>query len=236
MTSALTKGKEAEKPQQGPNLTPPERASLADDVVMQLRSAIHRGDLAPGEHLNEEALARLLKVSRGPVRDALKQLEREGLVVPQPNGRKFVARMTRQDVEEIYSLRLLLERLAVRCACQNANGSKLAPIALAIEKMEAAVGSGLGEREAAELDLSFHDALYEASGHKRLIEFWSILRPQVLIFLHSRNASRDDYAEILVPYHRHLFDAIVARDQPNAERLIEEHIRSSYEPLIQSYE
>lgn len=126
VTSALTKGPETEKPQHGPNLTPPERASLGDEVVTQLRAAIHRGDLAPGEHLSEEALARILKVSRGPIRDALKQLEREGLVVPQPNGRKFVARMTRQDVEEIYSLRLILECLAVQSACRNADDAKLA--------------------------------------------------------------------------------------------------------------
>lgn len=236
MTSAATKRPPAGKAQPGPNLIPPERGTLADEVVAQLRAAIHRGDFAPGEHLSEDALARLLEVSRGPVRDALKQLEREGLVVSQPNGRKFVARMTHQDVEEIYSLRLVLERLAVRSACHSADAAKIARLGAVIQSMEVAVSNGIGEREAAELDLSFHDALYEASNHKRLIEFWSILRPQVLSFLHSRNASRDDFAEILVPYHRELFDAIAARDKRNAVKLIGIHIRSSYEPLIRSYD
>lgn len=236
MTSAVTRRRQAEKAQPGPNLVPPERGTLADGVVAQLRAAIHRGDFAPGEHLSEDALARLLKVSRGPVRDALKQLEREGLVVSRPNGRKFVARMTRQDVEEIYSLRLVLERLAMQAACRSASAAKIARIEAAINGMEVAVRNGIGEREAAELDLSFHDALYEASNHKRLIEFWRILRPQVLSFLQSRNASRDDYAEILVPYHRRLFEAVAARDERNAVKLIERHIRSSYEPLIRSYE
>src|SRR5947207_14871595 len=76
-------------------LQPAERRSLADNVVERIRDLILRGALAPGQLLREEALARSLQVSRGPVRDALAQLSREGLVIRQPNRRATVARLTR---------------------------------------------------------------------------------------------------------------------------------------------
>src|SRR5690348_5191056 len=95
-----------------PQLTPAIKRSLADDVVDRLRDAIFHGSYKPGEPLREEQLAAMLDVSRGPVREALVQLEREGLVIVRRHRGATVARLSRVDVEDVYSLRLALERLA----------------------------------------------------------------------------------------------------------------------------
>src|SRR3954469_17138197 len=94
-------------------------ARLADSIHGQLRATILSGQLAPGEHLREVEIADRFDVSRGPVREALLQLEQEGLVMLRRNRGAVVARMSRADLEEVYSLRLALERLAVARATQH---------------------------------------------------------------------------------------------------------------------
>src|SRR2546421_3108883 len=97
-------------------LVTPQKRSLADDIVDRLREAIFSGQFPPNEHLREETLAEFLRVSRGPIREALGQLEREGLVIKEPNKGARVARLSRKDLDEVHSLRLALEQLAIRQA------------------------------------------------------------------------------------------------------------------------
>ena len=92
---------------------PVPRKSLSDEVLDRLRVAIIRGQLKPGQRLNETMLATTLDVSRGPVREALTQLAREGLVVLQRYKGATVARLSQEEIEEIYELRVALERLAM---------------------------------------------------------------------------------------------------------------------------
>src|SRR6202048_2636796 len=93
-------------------------APLAHSIRSRLREAILKGDFAPGEHVREVEIAARYEVSRGPVREALAQLEQEGLVLLRRNRGAVVARLSRADLEEVYSLRLALERLAVARAAQ----------------------------------------------------------------------------------------------------------------------
>src|SRR6476661_6655129 len=94
-------------------LAPPESRSLADDIAERLRAAILAGHFDPGERLGEEKLAQKMNVSRGPIREAFVRLEREGLVVTRRNRGAFVAQLTREDLEELYTLRRALEPLAL---------------------------------------------------------------------------------------------------------------------------
>src|SRR5438132_8027075 len=98
------------------NLALPTRRTLADSIARSLRDAILGGQLSSGQRLAEGQLAGNLKVSRAPVREALASLEQEGLVSRTPNGATSVTHLSRNDVEEICSLRLPLEVLAVRLA------------------------------------------------------------------------------------------------------------------------
>src|SRR4051812_29804509 len=102
------------------SLHPPPKRNLADAVTERLRDAILDGKFKPGKLLREEELDAMVDLSRGPVREALIRLEREGLVqVRRPRG-DIVAQLSRTDVEEVYGLRLALERLAVQTAIPHA--------------------------------------------------------------------------------------------------------------------
>ncbi len=215
-------------------LSAPLNRGLASDVAGRLRTAIVHGHFAPGERLREEVLARMLSVSRGPIREALNQLEREGLVVIQRNRGTFVARLTREDAEEIYSLRLVLERLAVERAIQHGTPTQFAAMQEVVETMEAYTERGITEQEAAELDVQFHELLYRASAHRRLHEGWVNLRRQIHILLLSRNVVNADFRVITGSAHRIILEALRDRDGALARALIDDHLRGSYERVIAS--
>ncbi len=216
-------------------LVPARKHSLADDVVERLRKAIWSGRLAPDERLREEILADFLGVSRGPVREALSRLEREGLVVKQPNRGAVVARLSPEDLDEVFSLRLAIERLAVRMAVRNAEPKHLEQMQDVINQMAALQAGTLTELQAAALDVAFHEILYESAKHKRLYDCWSNLKPQVYIFLLSRNVANSDFRALVVESHQDILDTLRARDEARAEAVIEFHLKSAYERIQKVY-
>jgi DNA-binding GntR family transcriptional regulator len=193
------------------------------------------GQFAPDESLREKQLAESMGVSRGPIREALTRLEHEGLVINRSNGRSFVARLSREDLDEVYTLRRVLERLAVVCACQKATPADLAEMQAILDDMRTRIERGISEQEAAELDLRFHDVLYRASGNQRLLSFWTTLRPQIYVFLLSRNVANSDFRESVVRGHRDILDAISDREETRAQALIEGHLGFAYSRVIGSY-
>jgi DNA-binding GntR family transcriptional regulator len=213
-------------------LSPPLNRGLAADIALRLRTAILHGYFAPGEHLREEAIAKSLGVSRGPVREAFSQLEREGMVVIQRNRGTFVARLTREDAEEVYSLRRVLERLAAEYAARCATAAQLDAMQRVIDTMAHYTERGITEQEAAELDVQFHQLLYQASGHKRLYDCWTNLQRQIHILLLSRNVADADYRVVTVSSHQIILDALRDRDATRAATLIDDHLRGSYERVI----
>jgi DNA-binding GntR family transcriptional regulator len=215
-------------------LSSPFNRGLATDIVSRLRTAIMHGYFGPGMRLREDALAKMLGVSRGPVREAFAQLEREGLVVIQRNRGTTVARLTRADVEEIYSLRVVIERLAVQQAILNATARQFDEMQQVVDTMTAYTARGITVPEAAELDIQFHELLYSASGHRRLYACWGNLRRQIHILLLSRNVANADYQIITGSAHQVILDALRDRDEPRGLTLIEDHLRGSYERVIES--
>src|SRR5215212_5618908 len=127
-------------------LSPAVKRSLADDVVDRLRDAIFHGSYKPGEPLREEQLAAMLDVSRGPVREALVQLEREGLVIVRRHRGATVARLSRADLEEVYSLRLAIERLAMQRAARYAADRDFATMEEVLAAFDAALSRGPSEK------------------------------------------------------------------------------------------
>src|SRR5450755_4185891 len=107
-------------------LTPANRKSLGEDVAERLRDAILHGELSPGQRLREEELSARIQVSRGPVRDAFILLEQEGLVRSSRNRGVSVVELTRTDLQEIYTLRSVLEPLAISLAIEQGDASDLA--------------------------------------------------------------------------------------------------------------
>jgi len=221
----------------GAQLSPVGKTGLTDEVADRLRDAILSAQLASGEHLGEERLAEALEVSRGPVREALLQLEREGLVVRRRNRGAIVAPLSRVDLDEVYSLRLAIERLALQCATREASADDCARMVDAVDELRESIVPGISVQEAARLDLQFHDLVYAAARHRRLYRCWSELRPQVYVFLLARRyVSSPEFRDIMVNGHNDMIEVIRSRDKDRAAQVADEHVRTSYLRVIEGYE
>jgi DNA-binding GntR family transcriptional regulator len=213
------------------------RKALAEDVVEQLRLLIVRGHFEPGAHLREQRLAAALNISRGPIRQALGQLEREGLVMRRPNRGSVVARLSREDLEEVYSIRLALEPLALSWAAERATAHDFERLDAAVGAIEAGFSGEATVQEAAQLDVAFHDVVYDAAHHQRLKRVWTDLRSQVYLFLLSRRyVGTEDFGEFMVRQHVALVDALRTGDPAQAREIGESHVRASYRRVIEGYE
>jgi DNA-binding GntR family transcriptional regulator len=217
-------------------LDPPPKRNLADEVTERLRDAILNGQFKPGQLLREEQLAGMLELSRGPVREALVRLEREGLVQVRRHRGTVVAQLSRADVEEVYSLRLALERLAVQQAVRYASDEDFAAMEQVIAAFDVALAQESSEHQIAKLDLQFHDIIYRAARHQRLYDCWVNLRSQIYIFLLSRNIANPDFRQITLNGHTAILDLLRLRDEARAVQAIEEHVRAAYERIMVDYE
>jgi DNA-binding GntR family transcriptional regulator len=216
-------------------LAPAQKRSMSDHLALRLRAAILEGHFAPGERLRENDLATAFEVSRGPIREALVKLEREGLVIIRPHRGAFVAQLSLEDLEEVFTLRLAIEKLAVS-RCIERNDRELASnLDRAIAQMEGAVDKDLSVVDGADVDLQFHDQIYAGSKHTRVQEVWSMIRPQIHVLLLNRNIlDKGYYRETLLESHKSIADAIREGDQALSAKLIEEHLEGSFELVKRS--
>lgn len=169
--------------------------ALGDLVTDLLRTMITNGQFLPGEHLKEAELAAALKVSRGPVREALAQLETEGHVELRRHRGAFVSTLTRTDVEEVHTLRKVIEQLAAERACTRMGAEGLAKMDEVLEHMKE-VDTTAGPDEAVRCDLQFHDIIYAYCEHSRVQRVWESIRGQVTVFLRARNVAFPDFAQV----------------------------------------
>lgn len=217
-------------------LEPPPKRNLADEVAERLRDAILNGSFKPGEPLREEQLASMLEISRGPVREALARLEHEGLVQVRRHRGAIVAQLSRDDIEQVYSLRVALERLAMQHAVRHATEEDFAAMEEIMAAFEVALAHSPSEHQVARLDLQFHDIIYRAARYPRLYECWSTLRSQIYFFLLSRNIANPDFHDITIRGHRILLDVLVARNEAQAVVEIEDHLHAAYERIVREYQ
>jgi DNA-binding GntR family transcriptional regulator len=217
-------------------LGPPDARSLGDDIAERLKAAILSGHFEPGERLGEERLAARMQVSRGPIREALVQLERQGIVVIKRNKGAFVAQLTREDLDELYTLRRAIELLAMQRATRLATDRDLFQMQKLVDEIAAHHRLGITEQIAADLDLRFHDLIYQAARHRRLNEAWQMMRPQIHILLLSRNVAHEDFRDMVVVAHQDIVDAIRNRDESAGMVLLESHLGGSYGRVVESLE
>jgi DNA-binding GntR family transcriptional regulator len=212
-------------------LKPASRQNLSDSITDSLRDAIFGGHFRPGQRLAEAQLASSLKVSRAPVREALSFLQQEGLVSRTPSGGTTVNHLSRQDVDEICTLRAPLEVLAMRLAIvkgTEADWEKLTANLRATEKV--------GEpRQLAQLDLEFHEVIVRAAKHGRLLSSWLNLRSQIRLIMMQRNQADETSRQGTVQGHRELVEAIQTRNSARAVALMEFHLNAQHEWFIRSF-
>lgn len=199
-------------------------ASLSDHASTILRQRILDGSMKPGTRLAESAVALELGVSRVPVREALFNLERDGLVEFSETGRAFVKALTPQDFEELYTLRLALEPLAARLASHSLKAD-----AGLLEKNVKATARSKTIMDVTRLDLEFHEIILEASGNARLLKLWRSMRGELELWLgrlHRRHQiNRMDTRNGTVGAHKEIIRCF-RNDTPIAcERLMRQHIQ-----------
>lgn len=213
-------------------ITPARRRGLADEVADRIRDAIFSGVYAPGAPLREVELSTALGVSRGPVREALLRLEREGLVRSEWHRGATVTTLSPQDVAELDSLRSALERLAVEQVIARASDEEITAIEKAAERMARIED----EHEMVRHDIDFHDLVYAAARHRRLEEAWQAIRSQVHLFLLTRiGVSSAGYLEQVPEEHRELAAGLRARDAETALDLFAEHRTQAFEVLTRTH-
>jgi DNA-binding GntR family transcriptional regulator len=163
-------------------LRPADRRGLADEAADRIRDAIFAGHFPPGSALREVELAASLGVSRGSVREGLRQLEREGLIRAAWHRGTRVVDLTPADVEEVYALRAALDRLAATTARDGATEEQLARLDALVTEMESTLDADADGAHLVALDMAFHDAVYAAANNSRLVEAWRAVRSQVHLF------------------------------------------------------
>ena len=209
------------------------RATLTDRALKEIRDAIRSGKVKPGDRLVEMQLAQEMQISRFPIREALRYLEKEGLVETIPFKGTHVAEFTEKDMEELYSLRSSLEELAVRILIENLDEKKIKKLETIIQSMQKASQTGNLDQMISE-DLRFHQTICELSGHRKLLDVWRTLENQLLVFL---TIEKDFFetAYLYVSTHDPLMDAIKNRDAKRAEKAIRDHLELAMRIIREGY-
>lgn len=202
---------------------PPARRGLHEMVLAQFLEAIRTGQVKQGERLLEADIAERLGMSRGIVREAIRRLEQEGLVVSQPHRGTFITRLTGQDAVEIFALRRLLESFAVRLAASRVGEPELDHLARIAAAMVSA-SERRSHQERVSLDLQFHEQLCVLSGYTHLHRLWSGLALKLwLIYFDQRSHSGPDLVGRAAS-HFDLIELLRRHDVEAAVAWIESHI------------
>ena len=205
--------------------------SLRGRVFRSIREGILAGRYREGEELKEASIGSELGVSRTPVREALRQLELEGLVKLVPNRGAFVTGITPGDVRDIYMIRSRLEGLAARLACSCITKEQLEELEETVYLAEFHAGKGHLEQLAV-LDSRFHEIIYEACASRHLERMLKELH-QYVMSLRKKALSKASRIESSNREHRAIMEALKNRDGDLAESLSHEHVIKAYENMAE---
>lgn len=203
---------------------------LREIVFEALRNAIVERKLEPGERLMEVQLAEAMGVSRTPVREAIRRLELEGFVVMIPRKGAYVAQLSLKDIADAFEIRGALEGLAASLAAERATDEEIEKLELVIARTAECLDSGNRDK-AVELDIQFHEVLYQASRNERLTQMISNLREQILRF---RTQSLAYPGRLAIAVHEHglIVDAVAERDPGVARKRAQDHIEAARNALM----
>jgi DNA-binding GntR family transcriptional regulator len=213
--------------------------SVSQQIGDYLRSAIVQGSLKPNQRLVEEAIAGQLGVSRTPVREALRRLEAEGLVIYTPQRGAIVRQVSTAELAEVYDLRILLECYAARTAAERIQPSDLGQLEQLCDAFETALQDrrprGEQVRELMTLNDEFHSAIIRICGNQRLARFMNMTLGSTMIYGiyyyfdegKSRIAARE---------HRQIVAALRAGNAARAETLMQEHLARARDLIFEAME
>ena len=207
----------------------PARPNLADEIVGTLRAEIARGVLLPGTRLLELPLASRFGTSQTPVREALRLLERDGLVRHVRRRGVFVREFTMTDVDEIYSLRATLEGLAASRMALTADAGEIVTLRETLDRMRKAGVDDPGSH--VQLALKFHEGIARFARHQRLLDAWRSIMAQTVLYAELHTAHISDF-EGDVETHAAILEAIDSGDPVRAEDEARRHVAAAHEDFV----
>jgi len=200
-----------------------QHGSRSDYVYQMLRKRIEAGALKPGDRVMEVEIAEQLEVSRTPVRDALRRLESDGMVVIEPRVGLQIASLSRSSILELYLMRELLEGTAAALCATHATELELMELEDLVRKEQALQGD---HDALARHNRRFHEAIYHGAHNRYLEKSLSAVNDSMWLLGRSL-MYKPERAEAALLQHRELLEAILARDSVTAERLAKEHIAAA---------
>ena len=207
---------------------------LRELVTDNIRQAIINGDFPPGMRLMELQLAADLGVSRTPIREAIRKLELEGLIVMIPRRGAYVANFSIKDINEVYEIRTALDVLSAGLAAERINEEELEEMERRLISMRPAIDA-MDIPKIAEEDSAFHDVIYKASRNERLISIISNLREQINS-IRSKSMLYPGRLTDMMEEHRAIVDAIAQGNPEAAEKAVQTHMENAERTLLKVIE
>lgn len=206
--------------------------SLGNKIFLYLRDRILNEEYMSGQKLNEVALSKELNISRTPIREALKQLELEGLVKSVPNKGVYVLGFSSRDIDDMLEIRIALEGIAIQLAIERIDEVQLKKIKEAYDLMEFFANKG-DQDKFNELNIDFHESIYRCTQSQY---FEQLLKDiNYYISVTSRHSIRQpERLKSAALEHKEIYDAIVERDKEKAKDKIQKHIRKT-QLLVRNY-
>jgi len=205
--------------------------SRRDRVAHALRDAITSGRYLPGERLVELELASQLGTSRGPIREALRQLETEGVVVSYPYRGTEVASVSQEEIEQVLiPIRLVIERFAFAKALPRLDDATLAELEQLVDTMRRAADEDAAG-VLAEADVRFHELVLLRSEQLHCLQIWRIIQPRVRAYFR-RDAPAHPSRYAVADQHQRLLDALRSGDPERVLAELDEHIRTHLDPDV----
>lgn len=208
------------------------KAALHDEAVSRIRDMIVEGQLEPGSKISERQLCELFGISRTPLREALKVLAREGMLVLLPHRGARVAQLTGKDLTDLFRVMGTLEGLAGELAAANAGEKALDEIRALHHEMLA--HRARGDRAAYfRTNQAIHDAIFAAADNSALSTMYESLRGRIRPARYMANLTRERWDEA-VREHGEILEALTRRDGPRLRELLQEHLRNKLRALVAS--
>ncbi len=206
--------------------------SLSVEVANVIKERILKGEYHIGEKLIENQIADELKVSRTPIREALKQLEKEGLIESIPNRGSFVLGLTKRDLEDIYAVRAAVEVLAVSWAVEKITEIELSGLREAFDLMDY-YSKRQNSDKVMELNKEFHQIIYDASGSRFLSQ---LLKSYQEYVEETRKATVycSKNLPVILEEHRNILEAVCERNAEKAVECLSHHLKNSQERAKES--
>jgi len=207
--------------------------SLSEQVTEYLYKLLVSGELKAGQRVNEAELARTLRISRNPIREAIRKLEERGLLISSPRRGTFVRSFSESDIQDIFSFRMALEEFAVRQALPHLTDEDIDGLAQIVSNMEVAAKTGR-EMELVERDIAFHQRICELSRNTQTIRAFSNIYAEIQIsisLVEHRFATLEDAAVD----HWPIIEAFRSKDEQKIIEALRFHIGDSWKRIKEAY-